>query len=43
MHLGEAGEAGKQGAPGPPGPPTLPLYHPDEGEFSGSGIGEFYF
>jgi hypothetical protein len=35
---GEAGETGKPGLPGPPGPPALSLYHPDEGDFSGSGI-----
>jgi hypothetical protein len=42
--LGEAGETGKPGAPGPPGPPVVSLYHPDEGDFSGSGLdiaGEF--
>jgi hypothetical protein len=42
--LGEAGEPGKPGAPGPPGPPIVSLYHPDEGDFSGSGLdiaGEF--
>jgi hypothetical protein len=37
--LGEAGEPGKQGPPGPPGAPSLSVYHPDEGDFSGSGIG----